>query len=164
MTVGFARFSLVLFVALDLTGATGAVSVRVLPDRTVAEVPRTIYGTGMEDVNHEIYGGLDAQRLYNESFGEMGCREDIVDGLRREGLTFLRWGGSMVNAPEYLLKNMKGDRRPYTGFWFRTSSMGFCVPEFVKMSEALGLPCANAAVWTGEGEGVRVKAVYEGRL
>ena len=279
MTVGFARFSLVLFVALDLTGATGAVSVRVLPDRTVAEVPRTIYGTGMEDVNHEIYGGLDAQRLYNESFeeevetfgdgvavattndvhlgsralrlvpnggcaaavnrglnrwgvpcragrrmvgwvhvrgrvdrlevalqsadgtqtyamstletsegkvwkkrpfallptmtdakgrfvvkacgrgevviddvylkdeptdcfGEMGCREDIVDGLRREGLTFLRWGGSMVNAPEYLLKNMKGDRRPYAGFWFRTSSMGFCVPEFVKMSEALGLPCA----------------------
>ncbi|MBR2839256.1 MAG: hypothetical protein IKE55_10760 [Kiritimatiellae bacterium] len=35
-----------------------------------AEVPRSFYGTGMEDVNHEIYGGLDAQRLYDESFEE----------------------------------------------------------------------------------------------
>ena len=35
-----------------------------------AEIPRTLYGTGLEDVNHEIYGGLDAQRLYDESFEE----------------------------------------------------------------------------------------------
>ena len=35
-----------------------------------AEVPRTLYGSGFEDVNHEIYGGLDAQRLYDESFEE----------------------------------------------------------------------------------------------
>ena len=46
------------------------VNVTVTVDDVKAEVPRTLYGTGMEDVNHEIYGGLDAQRLYDESFEE----------------------------------------------------------------------------------------------
>ena len=280
----------------------GAVKVTVNVADVKAEVPRTLYGTGMEDVNHEIYGGLDAQRLYDESFeellppqviphsprgsghkmcgrqwtdistdggivvrdpevahwgkasqrlmpgagtsgvanrglngwgipcregkkmvghfftrgavgnlevklqrqdgrityaaetvsmrggetwskvsfsltpdttdpaarfliiasgggklwiddvylkdeptnefGRMGCREDIVAAFRKEGLTFLRWGGSMVNAPDYLLKNMKGERRPYEGFWFTTSSAGFMVREFVQMADLMKLPCA----------------------
>ena len=279
-----------------------AVRVAVDASKVVAEVPRTLYGTGMEDVNHEIYGGLDAQRLYDESFegqeiepvagkgirpkpmwvcgrqwkvtttadgrvtadrrephlgavavalepgkgsaavanaglngwgiscragkrmqgrffakgavgslavslrrrsdgrvhamssvtlrqtdgwqrvdfvlapeatdpaaefvicaagggkvliddaylvdeptnafGRIGCREDIVDGFRREGLTFLRWGGSMANSWGYLWKNMKDDRRPYDGFWFRTSSTGFLYKEFVRMADAMKLPCA----------------------
>ena len=76
------------------------------------------------------------------AFGRLGCREDIVDGFRREGLTFLRWGGSMANAPGYLWRNMKGDRRPYDGFWFRTSSTGFLYKEFVRMADAMKLPCA----------------------
>ena len=42
-----------------------AVNVHVDVSDVRAEVPRTLYGTGMEDVNHEIYGGLDAQRLYD---------------------------------------------------------------------------------------------------
>ena len=293
----------VALIALAVLGLeAGAVKVSVNLDEVKAEVPRTIYGTGMEDVNHEIYGGLDAQRLWDESFeeelppqvipyaqkgkggiicgrqweglacgdglfardakvahwgrasellapgtgfagvanrglngwgvpcregkemighffargvvgalevrleradgrvvyakasipepswddwtkvefaltpdrtdpaarfavvasgsgkvwiddaylkdeptndfGRMGCREDIVDGFRKEGLTFLRWGGSMVNAPEYLLKNMQGERRPYEGFWFKKSSGGFMVREFVQMANLLKLPCA----------------------
>lgn len=48
--------------------AAEAVKVSVDTARIVAEVPRTLYGTGMEDVNHEIYGGLDAERLYLEGF------------------------------------------------------------------------------------------------
>ena len=75
-------------------------------------------------------------------FGRIGCREDIVDAFRREGVTFLRWGGSMANAPDYLLKNMKGDRRPYEGFWFKTSSTGFMIREFVQMADRMKLPCA----------------------
>ena len=75
-------------------------------------------------------------------FGRLGCREDIVEGFRREGLTFLRWGGTMVNAPAYSLVNAVGDRRPYFGFWFRNSSTGFHIREFVGMSAALRLPCA----------------------
>ena len=75
-------------------------------------------------------------------FGRLGCREDIVAALRREGVTFLRWGGSMVNAPDYLLKNMTGERRPYDGYWFTTSSAGFMVREFVRLADAMRLPCA----------------------
>ena len=51
-------------------GVVSAVQISVTADQVIAEVPRTLYGTGMEDVNHEIYGGLDAQRLYDESFEE----------------------------------------------------------------------------------------------
>lgn len=47
-----------------------AVQVTVNPSDVTADVPRTLYGLGMEDVNHEIYGGLDAQRLFGESFEE----------------------------------------------------------------------------------------------
>ncbi|MBR4171367.1 MAG: hypothetical protein IKR48_06915 [Kiritimatiellae bacterium] len=299
------RFEFALFAALFTCGmATSAFGVKVTVNVSDvrAEVPRTLYGTGMEDVNHEIYGGLDAQRLYDESFeetlppqvishsprgagnkscgrqwtdismdggifilddkvahwgsrsqllipgtgtvgvanrglngwgiscregkrmighffvrgasgklevklqrqdgrityasenlklsggekwskvefsllpdtsdpaarflilasgggkvwiddayladeptneiGRMGCREDIVAGFKKEGLTFLRWGGSMVNAPDYLLKNMTGERRPYKGFWFQTSSGGFMVREFVQMANLMKLPCA----------------------
>ncbi len=75
-------------------------------------------------------------------FGRVGCREDIVAALQREGVTFLRWGGSMVNAPDYLLRNMNGERRPYDGYWFKTSSAGFGVREFVRMADLMGLPCA----------------------
>ena len=76
------------------------------------------------------------------AFGRMGCREDLVEAFAREGVTFLRWGGTMVNAPEYLLKNMTGERRPYEGWWFRTSSGGFMVREFVQMANLMKLPCA----------------------
>ena len=279
-----------------------AVTVSVDVSKTKAEVPRTLYGTGMEDVNHEIYGGLDAQRLYDESFeeslppqtivhskrgsglkvcgrqweavltgggverqdaqerhlglvsqvlepnggtagvanrglngwgvpcregkrmlghffvkgsvdrlevalqradgrityatngvtiaegkgwrradfaltpdttdpqgrfliravgqgrvwiddayladeptnefGRLGCREDLVAAFQKEGLTFLRWGGTMVNTPGYTLVNCRDDRRPYRGWWFRTSSTGFHIREFVRMAAAMKLPCA----------------------
>lgn len=75
-------------------------------------------------------------------FGRLGCREDIVAALRHEGVTFLRWGGSMVNSPDYLLKNMTGERRPYDGYWFTTSSAGFMVREFMRLADAMRLPCA----------------------
>ena len=293
---------MMLLAAATAAGVPKTVQVTVDPSVVKAEVPRTLYGTGMEDVNHEIYGGLDAQRLYDESFeetlppqvhplcktgsgkkaagrqwedvlsdggtvcqdeqvkhlgarsqllepnggtagvanrglngwgvpcregkrllghffakgavdrlevalqrgdgrrtyatnvvtlvagdgwrrvdfalvpdttdpqgrfvirasgkgrlwiddayladeptnefGRLGCREDLVAAFRREELTFLRWGGTMVNTPEYSLKNCRDDRRPYAGFWFRTSSTGFHVREFVRMAAAMKLPCA----------------------
>ena len=64
--------------------AAGAVKVSVNLDDVKAEVPRTLYGTGMEDVNHEIYGGLDAQRLYDESFEEALPPLEFPDGRRRK--------------------------------------------------------------------------------
>ena len=47
-----------------------AVTISVNPAEIKTEISPNIYGTGLEDVNHEIYGGLDAQRLYGESFEE----------------------------------------------------------------------------------------------
>jgi alpha-L-arabinofuranosidase len=111
----------------------------LLPDRTDPAARFSVVATG---------GGrvwIDDAYLADEptnDFGRIGCREDLVDGFRKEGLTFFRWGGSMVNAPEYLLKNMKGERRPYEGFWFKKSSCGFMVREFVQMADLLKLPCA----------------------
>jgi len=58
-------------VCVATTGvAADKVQISIDPSKVLAEVPRTLYGTGMEDVNHEICGGLDAQRLYDESFEE----------------------------------------------------------------------------------------------
>ena len=57
-------------IGLLSSAALLAVNVVVDLDEVRNVVPRTLYGTGMEDVNHEIYGGLDAQRLYDESFEE----------------------------------------------------------------------------------------------
>jgi hypothetical protein len=51
-------------------------------------------------------------------FHDLPVRKDVADGLLAQGLTVLRYGGSMVNARGYRWKNMIGsrDRRPpYTG-------------------------------------------------
>ncbi len=36
----------------------------------IGHVPDKLYGSCIEDVNHEIYGGLYDQRLFGESFEE----------------------------------------------------------------------------------------------
>ena len=88
---------------------------------------------------------LDDASLRDEptnEFGRLGCREDIVEGFRRQGLTFLRWGGSMVNVKDYLYRHMTGERTFYHGMWDWWSSYAFAIPEFVRMSALLKLPCA----------------------
>ena len=88
---------------------------------------------------------LDDAYLADEptnAFGRLGCREDIVESFRRGGVTFLRWGGSMSNSPNLLFRNMKGDRAPYDGYWFRTSSTGFLYREFAAMAREMKLPFA----------------------
>lgn len=65
-------------------------------------------------------------------------RADIGEGLVREGLTFLRYGGSMVNASEYRWKKMIGRReyRPqYRGWWYPYSTNGFGIEEFLQFCE-----------------------------
>jgi hypothetical protein len=68
-------------------------------------------------------------------------RADIAKGLIDEGLTFLRYGGSMTNAKEYSFKQMTGprDRRqPYRGQWYHFSTNGFGIVEFLQVAEACG--------------------------
>jgi alpha-L-arabinofuranosidase len=76
-----------------------------------------------------------------ELFGGLPFRADIARGLQEEGLTLLRYGGSMVNAPGYRWKTMIGDRdrRPqYRGTWYPYSTNGFGIEEFVAFCRAAG--------------------------
>ena len=61
-------------------------------------------------------------------------RADIANALSAEGLTFMRYAGTMVNAPGYRFKKMIGpraDRLPYTGHWNEYATNGFGIPEFL---------------------------------
>lgn len=68
-------------------------------------------------------------------------RSDVVKALIDQRLTVLRYGGSMVNHPEYRWKKMIGprDRRPpYHGTWYRHSTNGWGIVDFLDLCEAAG--------------------------
>jgi hypothetical protein len=66
-------------------------------------------------------------------------RRDVAEGMVGQGITVLRYGGSMVNQAGYKWKNMIGprDRRPpYAGTWYRYSTDGWGIPDFMDFCEA----------------------------
>lgn len=68
-------------------------------------------------------------------------RSDITEAFRQQHLTFLRYGGTMVNASEYLTRNMIGsrlERQPYNGHWYLHATNGFAIPEFVEFARLIG--------------------------
>ncbi len=74
-------------------------------------------------------------------FKGLPVRRDVADGLIDQGITVLRYGGSMVNNAEYRWKKMIGqrDRRPpYAGFWYRYSTNGWGIVDFMDFCEAAG--------------------------
>ncbi|MFD2873197.1 alpha-L-arabinofuranosidase C-terminal domain-containing protein [Mucilaginibacter ximonensis] len=74
-------------------------------------------------------------------------RADIAHKMQEEGLNFVRYGGTMVNAPDYKWKNMVGprDKRPiYEGHWYPYTSNGFGIAEFVDYCNAAGYDPAFA--------------------
>jgi hypothetical protein len=82
-------------------------------------------------------------------FAGLPVRKDVVQGLINQGITVLRYGGSMVNASGYRWKNMVGprdQRPPYSGTWYPYSSDGWGIPDFLNFCEAaefLGVPDFN---------------------
>jgi len=82
-------------------------------------------------------------------FKELPLRQDVVEGLKAQGVTVMRYGGSMVNAPEYRWKKMIGPRDhrpPYKGTWYPYSSNGWGIVDFLDLCEAagfLGIPDLN---------------------
>ncbi|HEX5269685.1 MAG TPA: family 16 glycoside hydrolase, partial [Gemmataceae bacterium] len=89
-------------------------------------------------------------------FKGLPVRRDVVDGLIELKLSVMRYGGSMVNHPEYRWKNMIGprDRRPPTaGTWYRYSSNGWGILDFLNLCEAagfLGIPAFNMGESPGD--------------
>jgi hypothetical protein len=75
----------------------------------------------------------------SERFHGLPIRADIGNALVEEGVTFLRYAGTMVNAPEYRWKKMIGDpdrRPPYNGHWYPYSTNGFGIFDFLNFCEA----------------------------
>ena len=74
-------------------------------------------------------------------FKGLPVRRDVAEGLIGQGIIVLRYGGSMVNSGGYKWKNMIGprDRRPpYAGTWYRYSSDGWGILDFMDFCEAAG--------------------------
>jgi hypothetical protein len=74
-------------------------------------------------------------------FKGLPVRRDVAEGLIDQGITVLRYGGSMVNCADYRWKKMIGprDRRPpYAGTWYRHSSNGWGIIDFMDFCEAAG--------------------------
>lgn len=82
-----------------------------------------------------------------DQFKSLPCRNDIGQAMVNQRLTFLRYGGTMINAPEYRFKKMIGDpdkRPPYRGHWYRYSTNGFGIEDFLKFCEAAGFKASFA--------------------
>lgn len=80
-------------------------------------------------------------------FKQLPVRADIARVLTGEKITFMRYGGSMVNAAAYRFKKMIGPRElrpPYTGHWNQFSSNGFGIEEFLQVCNAAGIEAAFA--------------------
>ena len=74
-------------------------------------------------------------------FKGLPVRRDVSEALIHHGLTVLRYGGSMVNCPDYRWKQMIGprDRRPpYQGTWYPHSTNGWGIIDFLSFCEAAG--------------------------
>jgi alpha-L-arabinofuranosidase len=82
-------------------------------------------------------------------FKHLPVRKDVSEALVAQGLTVLRYGGSMVNHAEYRWKKMIGPpdhRPPYKGTWYPYSSNGWGIPDFLNFCETagfLGIPAVN---------------------
>ena len=89
-------------------------------------------------------------------FKGLPVRRDVAEALIDEGITVLRYGGSMINDPEYRWKNMIGprDRRPpYHGTWYPYSSNGWGILDFINFCRATGflaIPAFNMGESPGD--------------
>ncbi len=75
-------------------------------------------------------------------FKDLPVRKDVAEGLINQGVTLLRYGGSMVNNSEYRWKKMIGPRAqrpPYEGHWYPYSSDGWGIFDFLNLCEAAGI-------------------------
>lgn len=83
----------------------------------------------------------------DKQFRGLPMRKDIGEAMVNQGLTFLRYGGTMINIEGYRFKNMIGERAkrpPYRGHWYRYSTNGFGIEDFLQFCEAAGFTASFA--------------------
>ncbi len=82
-------------------------------------------------------------------FKGMPVRRDVAEALVAQGITVLRYGGSMINHPEYRWKKMIGSRDhrpPCAGTWYPHSTNGWGILDFLDFCRAasfLAIPALN---------------------
>lgn len=80
-------------------------------------------------------------------FKGLSVRKDVAEGLITQGITVLRYGGSMINKTEYRWKKMLGprdQRPPYRGTWYPYSTNGWGIIDFIDFCSAAGFLCIPA--------------------
>lgn len=81
----------------------------------------------------------------NDLFHGLPLRNDIAQAFADQKLTFLRYGGGMINAKDYKFKKMLGDRdkrSQYRGTFYEYSTHGFGIEDFLQYCEVVGFePC-----------------------
>jgi len=132
---------------LQVTGSNWQrIDFRLTPDTTD---PHGRFAIKLKTPGSVVVGHAFLQPGQWGRFHGLPLRRDVVEGLIEQGITVLRYGGSMVNERAYRWKNMVGprDRRPsYAGRWYPYSSNGWGILDFLDLCEAagfLGIPAFN---------------------
>ena len=116
----------------------------LVPDATDTAACFVIY---MERPGEIVVDQAVLMSAGEDRFHGLPLRKDIASAMVAQGLTFLRYGGTMINASGYRFKKMIGDpdsRPPYHGHWYRYSTNGFGIEDFLKFCEAAGFTPAFA--------------------
>ncbi len=82
-----------------------------------------------------------------DRYRDLPVRRDVAETLVKSGVSFLRYGGTMVNVPGYRWKSMIGDpdrRPPYAGHWYPASTNGFGIFDFLTLCERAKVGAAFA--------------------
>lgn len=86
-------------------------------------------------------GELWVDQVMLQTAGQtLPVRQDIGAAIQAEGITFMRYCGTMVNAKEYRFWPMTGPREqrpPYHGHWNKYSTNGFGIEDFLQYSASI---------------------------
>jgi len=70
LKISFARFFTYALLALPAVAFCQEAQISINASRILNQIPANFYGACIEDVNHEVYGGIYDQRIFGESFEE----------------------------------------------------------------------------------------------
>src|SRR6201995_602246 len=90
-----ARLHIVAIVATPLLAMAQQPTIVVHADQVLQRITPYLTGACIEDVNHEIYGGIDSQMIFGESFAEPAAILPLKNFQTFEGRWSLKADGSV---------------------------------------------------------------------